>query len=520
MELREIASYFNKIDVQRDPEALCSPQVSEAYTLYNSALDKLAALKNSEARTDLRKATQLKPDFDDAHILLGLCIFTLGNRIDAMRTFNQIKDPEKHTMAMNYFDKLSEKSKNVVTGYKSQQKYQETVRTVAPSTEKKSESEFNFSPFDDEKTEMPERRPQERPRERVVAEKKPVREKVVTEKVVTEKVVTDPKPQKPSHPSGESFFFEFFDEFAEEEKEIKQQENSASEAVSDVTPVRKTAVSSNSEKKPSSSQSRLQKTQNSQKPQSSQKPRSDTVQQKNTASRPTRNSEIQLSKAVVRAMIIMICVTVLISAALIIFFINGEKILNNGGQTKNPSDSGVSVATGSPTDDENSALPSEKPTEKPTSEPTQAPVGVLISEANKKLSEAEALATKKDYLGCYKLINEYNWTHLPTEKFSTLESLKENSFNKFCNEYYNGLKSNVEKDWEKVIEYGTALIEYCPDYDRGGDETGYVFFHLGKAYDKTGDKVNAEKYYKLTIETYPESRCKEWATYLLGQLNK
>ena len=125
MELREIASYFNKIDVQRDPEALCSPQVSEAYTLYNSALDKLAALKNSEARTDLRKATQLKPDFDDAHILLGLCIFTLGNRIDAMRTFNQIKDPEKHTMAMNYFDKLSEKSKNVVTGYKSQQKYQE-----------------------------------------------------------------------------------------------------------------------------------------------------------------------------------------------------------------------------------------------------------------------------------------------------------------------------------------------------------------------------------------------------------
>lgn len=130
MELWEISSDFDAIDIDRDTMAICNPQMREAYTLYNAALEKIRFGKSNEARIDLRKATQLYPGFDDAYILLGLCIFASGNRIDAMRTFNQINDGEKHNAAMRYFDMLSESSRDVVTGYKQNQNYREPVRAV------------------------------------------------------------------------------------------------------------------------------------------------------------------------------------------------------------------------------------------------------------------------------------------------------------------------------------------------------------------------------------------------------
>ena len=130
MELWELSSEFNAIDVDHDTMAICNPQIREAALIYNAALDKVRFGKTAEARSDLRRATQLYPGFDDAYILLGLCVFASGNRIDAMRTFNQITNPEKHTLAMRYFDMLSASSKDMVSDYKKQQKYRGCCSTL------------------------------------------------------------------------------------------------------------------------------------------------------------------------------------------------------------------------------------------------------------------------------------------------------------------------------------------------------------------------------------------------------
>lgn len=113
------------------------------------------------------------------------------------------------------------------------------------------------------------------------------------------------------------------------------------------------------------------------------------------------------------------------------------------------------------------------------------------------------------------MLDEYDWSYLPGELKASLEEVRSSSFTAFCNEYYNLMYSNVlPENWDKVLEYGLILIKYCPDYERGAP----VYFNIGKAYESKGDKVNAAKYYELTIEKYPDSNDARYATYRLSRL--
>lgn len=99
MTIKDFVSEFHKYDI--------SPDGPPVYEEYNKALDLISEGELSEARLALRRALRKDPSFDDGNMLLGLVLFSLGNRIDGMKQINDIVSPEKHKTAVGYIEKLS-----------------------------------------------------------------------------------------------------------------------------------------------------------------------------------------------------------------------------------------------------------------------------------------------------------------------------------------------------------------------------------------------------------------------------
>ncbi|MBP1587296.1 MAG: hypothetical protein ILO53_02715 [Clostridia bacterium] len=102
MTLKELARNFKKISGYGDGQG-----AGAAYRLYNEALDLIAEQNYKEARQLLKTAIRYYPAFDDGYMLLGLTQFACGNRIEALKTINQISHPGKHNTAMKYYDAIS-----------------------------------------------------------------------------------------------------------------------------------------------------------------------------------------------------------------------------------------------------------------------------------------------------------------------------------------------------------------------------------------------------------------------------
>ncbi|MBP5312761.1 MAG: tetratricopeptide repeat protein [Clostridia bacterium] len=113
MTLQDLIKYFRKITV--DP-GNAGTRTETAYRLYNNAILLVKVGRLDEARRDLRDAVKLVPGFDDAYMLLGLTYFELGNRIESIKTINQITDGAKHNQAMKFYDMLSRDTDENVEG--------------------------------------------------------------------------------------------------------------------------------------------------------------------------------------------------------------------------------------------------------------------------------------------------------------------------------------------------------------------------------------------------------------------
>ena len=93
-----------------------SENESIAISLYNKALQKIEAGNDDLARLDLKRAISLYPEFSTAIILLGVCVFCNGDRIGALRVFNSVKDEKYRVEAMDYLDKLAQRTdRNIYT---------------------------------------------------------------------------------------------------------------------------------------------------------------------------------------------------------------------------------------------------------------------------------------------------------------------------------------------------------------------------------------------------------------------
>ena len=111
IEVKEILEDFEIIDIETlsTDYGITDDRASIAVSLYNKALNKMNIGSYDSARIDLRKSVNMYPSFVESRMLLGVCVFALGDRSDAVGIFNSIKGDNRER-ALNYLDKLHELS--------------------------------------------------------------------------------------------------------------------------------------------------------------------------------------------------------------------------------------------------------------------------------------------------------------------------------------------------------------------------------------------------------------------------
>lgn len=113
---REI-SKFKPIDLNFIPGryAPTSDQMYESFVLYNKALHQIQLDKEDVAKSLLRKSISLFPDFYEANMVLGVLVFSSGDRIGAVRIFNSISDNSKREDAIKFLDHLVQEAEKPET---------------------------------------------------------------------------------------------------------------------------------------------------------------------------------------------------------------------------------------------------------------------------------------------------------------------------------------------------------------------------------------------------------------------
>lgn len=99
---------FRPINIERIPtdDKRFTPQVKIAFELYNKALNEIKDGYRDIAKSDLRKAVALCPEFSSAIMVLGILVFANGDRIGAVRVFNSVKDRQDREKAIAILDRL------------------------------------------------------------------------------------------------------------------------------------------------------------------------------------------------------------------------------------------------------------------------------------------------------------------------------------------------------------------------------------------------------------------------------
>lgn len=110
IDLKHEARNFAPMDIKGllDKEDDFNEDIRWSYSLYNKALSFIKKGYDDMARQNLKKALGLNPDFYPARMLLGVCLFSNGDRVGAMRMFNMIRDIQYKKLAMSYYDYLTE----------------------------------------------------------------------------------------------------------------------------------------------------------------------------------------------------------------------------------------------------------------------------------------------------------------------------------------------------------------------------------------------------------------------------
>ena len=119
-------SAFGPIDLTRIPEIYkpATEQMRTSFILYNKALHEIHLGHEDVAKNFLRKAVTIFPDFYEALMVLGILVFSGGDRIGAVRIFNSVKDMGRRADSIALLDHLVEEAEKPENLKRSQGKIQ------------------------------------------------------------------------------------------------------------------------------------------------------------------------------------------------------------------------------------------------------------------------------------------------------------------------------------------------------------------------------------------------------------
>ena len=119
-------STFSPIDLSRIPENYkpATEQMRTSFILYNKALHEIHLGHDDVAKNFLRKAVTIFPDFYEALMVLGILVFSGGDRIGAVRIFNSVKDMERRADSIALLDHLVEEAEKPENSKRNQGKVQ------------------------------------------------------------------------------------------------------------------------------------------------------------------------------------------------------------------------------------------------------------------------------------------------------------------------------------------------------------------------------------------------------------
>lgn len=109
LDLKEEVKSFKPVDLAElsSADVFVTESMKASCVLYNKALTDIEEGRKDAARSELRRAVALYPEFGDAAIVLAICTFVNGDRNGAVRIFNAVKNPQDRARGMKILDRLA-----------------------------------------------------------------------------------------------------------------------------------------------------------------------------------------------------------------------------------------------------------------------------------------------------------------------------------------------------------------------------------------------------------------------------
>lgn len=503
IEVKEILNDFEEIDVKSlaTEYGITDERASIAVSLYNKALNKMHIGSYDSARIDLRKSVNMYPSFVESRILLGICVFALGDRTDAVAIFNTIRG-ENRERALDYLDKLHELSTRPESASFRSSSRQSRVPDAVFSSENKLDEIMNASDNnekvenksdgfddgfdDDEDVEI-----------------------AVNGEIHSSEESSIVDSQDKADSDDDSQDTDAADARTETEKPVTRR------VVNDTVAPYDGMRRASADRRTPNNNGRTPAKSYYEKDTKAESPKKKTSQNESLdrANRKIANLTIQKARMTILAMAIGLCCVILLIVVISLSISNSEledeiKALKNNKVSSQKADT-----------ENNKTENQDKNPENPGGNTENS--GVNVSKAKAAYDNAKTLFGSEKYVEAADLLAETDLTYLDASTKAEAEKLYKDSVNKFSGNYFNAMYSNVgPENWSEVIEYGLPV--YHHNIERSNPDFAYsgsaVCFNLGKAYEMTGNAAKAKEFYNATINNYPTSSDAGYASYRLSQL--
>lgn len=499
IEVKEILEDFEVIDIQSlaTEYGITDEKASIAVSLYNKALNKMNIGSYDAARIDLRKSVNMYPSFVESRMLLGVCVFALGERTDAVAIFNTIKGDNRER-ALGYLDKLHELSTRPESAsFRSSSRQARVPETAFADNKldaimKSADNQQNVSGVYVTKTAAVDSFDNDDDID------------VAVENVNSEKLP---------------------EEDAEEKSVALDDSSEENDTIAAVTPVAPYSGMRRSQRRPvNENVATAVNSETDEKNEPVKKvPASAAKKEKSNnaelakANRTISNLKIQKARVTIVAMGIGLLCAVLLIVVICLSVSNSNlesqleayKNGQNPSVNYNPNGNGGNTNP-VPTDSQQSGGNENTG----NNEPGDKTKAVAAYKNAKTLFETEKFVEAADLLVATDL------SLLDAADRSDAETLYKNCVNKFTVDYNNKMLKSIEvpEDWNAVIEYGLPVYKHNIERNNP-DFTGNaasVCFHLGKAYELTGDKEHAKEFYNITMNKFADNA---YASYAKSRLS-
>lgn len=567
MSIQDIIKYFRKIVT--DGENTGS-QTDTAYRLYNNAILLIKVGRLEEARRDLKDAIKRAPGFDDAYMLLGMVHFELGNRIESIKSINQITDGAKHSQAMKFYDMLCRDTDEGVEGTftdagdesSDERRARQNERmygTTAPADVDQNEKDKPEATDQSDRIDGPQVTPwagfgdvlfeldegvnfaSSENAGRIYYEEPANKEQFDTRFKQARKSAeqgranigqsrnTQMPPRRPAPSQNGQLSPNQNSRIGRETRRMGDGNEARPERANVAPQTSRTnerpAVARPADPGARQAGARVQADESGRRQTRDAQPGNKQAEGGETANKDTSGA----NKKAILVLVIIICVALIVALSALAVKLHTKNTEKNkpspttapySGETTTP------ITLETPTGMEETETPTETPTpevtatpEPPTEVPTATPdmEAELVKQQTAKLAEAKKLFQNGNYLGCFELIIGTDWSKLDKNQVAEKDELAEKSLDLFSREYKSNMYLAVrDEKWSEVLKYAETIIKYNPDWVYGDA----VYFHAGKAAELTGDKVKAEQYYNDTITRYPDSQEVTYAKYRLEMMLK